>query len=271
MDEGRGRAGEASPRGEDGAGGAKAVLDALKAAWPLTVPILAGFVVTGITCGVFSVSLGLPWWCPTLMSIAVFAGSAEFVTASLIAGAASPWTAFTTIFIVNARHLFYGLSMLERFRGVGAKRAYLVYALCDETFSLEFAGEPPAGVDRGWFMFWISLLDQSYWVVGCTLGGAFGSLLPLTQVKGISFAMTALFVVIFLDQWLKDASRLPAAIGFLAAGGALALMGPAGFMLPTLAAILALTLAARGHLEPRYLQDEDAAGGARAEKEADAA
>ena len=244
------------------------VLAAARAAFPCTVPILAGFLLTGATCGVFAVSLGLPGWAPTLLSIAVFAGSAEFVTASLIAGMASPISAFVTIFIVNARHLFYGLSMLERFRGGGKKALYSIYAMCDETFSLNYATEPPAGVDRGWFMFFIALFNQLSWVAGCTLGGVAGGMLPLGDIKGISFAMTALFVVIFLDQWLKDASHAGAVIGLAATALALAVLGAGNFMMPALVLILVAVLAVRKRVEPVYFparssdaSDEDAKGG----------
>lgn len=232
---------------------------ALRAAFPITIPILAGFLLTGMTCGIFAVSLGFPWWASTLMSVVVFAGSAEFVTASLAASGANPLSAFATIFIVNARHLFYGLSMLTRFRGAGRKKAYLIYAMCDETFSINYAAEPPQGVDRGWFMFWVSLLNQSYWVAGCTLGGIFGSMLPLDRVRGISFAMTALFVVIFLDQWLKDKSHAGAVVGLLATAASLALLGAERFMLPALVAMFVLVLALRRRVEPSY-RDEMEAG-----------
>ena len=232
---------------------------ALRAAFPVTIPIMAGFLLTGATCGVFAVSLGLEWWMPTVMSIVIFAGSAEFVVASMLAGAFNPLQAFITIFIVNARHLFYGLSMLERFRAVGRKRPYLIYAMCDETFSLNYTTEPPSDVDRGWYMFWISLLNQAYWVAGCTLGGIVGYLIPAT-VKGISFAMTALFVVIFLDQWLKDASHAGALVGFAASIGSLIAFGPSSFMIASLALILIGVTALRGKVEPVYDAAEAEAG-----------
>lgn len=222
---------------------------ALRAAIRPTLPILAGFVFMGIACGIYMGSLGLPWWVPTLMSIVIFAGSAEFVVASMLLGAFNPIQTFVMIFVVNARHLFYGISMLERFRGTGRKLPYLVFAMCDETFSLTYATEPPEGVDRGWFMFFVSLLDQLYWVVGCTLGGLFGTVIEL-NVEGISFAMTALFVVIFVDQWLKDASHAGAVIGVAASVAAVALFGPEGFMVPALATILVAVMAARSRIEP---------------------
>ncbi|MBM6952907.1 AzlC family ABC transporter permease [Enorma phocaeensis] len=119
----------------------------MRAAFPLTVPILAGFVFLGITCGIYAGSLGLPWWVPVLMSIVIFAGSAEFVVASQLAGAFDPLTTFAVVLIINARHLFYGLSMLECFRGLGRKRPYLIFGMCDETFSINYATEPPEGID----------------------------------------------------------------------------------------------------------------------------
>ena len=226
-------------------------LRALKAAFPYTIPILAGFVFLGITCGIYSISLGLPWWTPTAMAVIIFAGSAEFVVASLLTGPFNPVQAFLLAFVVNARHLFYGISMLERFRGMGSKRAYLVFGMCDETFSINYSTEPPEGVDRGWFMFFVTLLNHVYWVAGCTLGGLFGSALALT-VEGVSFAMTALMVVIFLDQWLKDKQHLSAVAGILAAVAALVVFGPDDFMIPAMLLILLAVSALRGRIEPAY-------------------
>ena len=240
-------------------------LAALRAAFPLTIPILAGFVFLGITCGIYSISLGLPWWIPTLMACLIFAGSAEFVVASMLTGAFNPLQTFLMVFIINARHLFYGISMLERFRGQGRKRPYLIFAMCDETFSINFSAEVPPGIDRGWFMTWVSLLNQLYWIFGCTLGSLAGSALAL-NVEGISFAMTALFAVIFIDQWLKDPTPASEVIGVVCALGALVAFGSELFMIPAMALILVCITLARRTLEPRLTADEggaeDGAGGA---------
>lgn len=230
-------------------------LAALRAAFPYTIPILAGFIFLGATCGIYAASLGLPWWVPALMAITIFAGSAEFVVASLLTSAFNPLQAFAMTFVVNARHLFYGLSMLERFRTLGRKRPYLIFAMCDETFSINYATQPPRGVDEGWFMFFVSLLDQAYWVVGCTLGGIFGNVLA-TEVEGVSFAMTALFVVIFLDQWLKDTEHTGAIVGAGASAVALVLCGANGFIIPAMVAMLGIMLALRGRIEPRLGDQE---------------
>lgn len=257
--------------GSDGTVGARAkVLPALRAAFPPTVPLLVSFIFLGMTCGVYAVSLGLPVWMPTALSIAIFAGSSEFVTASLLVGAFNPFQAFAVVFMVNARHLFYGLSMLAPLRRVGRKRGYLIYAMCDETFSLLCGTKPPAGVDRGWYMLFVALLDQSYWVLGCTLGGVFGSALAL-NVKGISFAMTALFVVIFLDQWLKDASHAGALVGFAASIASLVAFGSSNFMIPSLVLILAGVTALRGRVEPAYAEAGQNADDDADKKEGDAA
>lgn len=191
------------------------------------------------------------------MSVVIFAGSAEFVVASQLAGAFNPLATFAVVFIVNARHLFYGLSMLERFRNVGRKRAYLIFGMCDETFSITYATEPPAGIDRGWFMFWVTLLNQLYWVAGCTLGGIFGAV-AATSVEGVSFAMTALFVVIFLDQWEKDSQHLSTVAGIACAAVALVAFGADGFMIPALALILLAVTMMRPRIEPAYPETEEA-------------
>ena len=226
-------------------------LTALRAAFPYTLPILAGFLFLGITCGIYAASLGLPWWAPPLMACCIFAGSAEFVVASMLTGAFNPLQTFIMVFVINARHLFYGISMLERFRTMGRKRPYLIFAMCDETFSINFSTRAPEGVDEGWFMTWASVLNQSYWVLGCTLGSLFGNALAV-EVEGISFAMTALFVVIFLDQWLKDASHAGAMIGLVASAGMLILFGADSFILPAMALILVGVLAVRSRVEPKY-------------------
>ncbi len=239
-----------------------ALAAALKAAFPHTIPILAGFIFLGITCGIYAQSLGLPWWIPSLMSVVIFAGSAEFVVASMLVGAFNPLQTFITIFVINARHLFYGLSMLERLRATGRKRAYLIFGMCDETFSIVHAVRAPRGVDEGWFMFFVTLLDHLYWIAGCTLGGICGSVLA-TELEGISFAMTALFVVIFVDQWLKDAVHAGAFAGLASSVAALVLFGPDGFIIPAMLGILIILTLARPRVEAALDASDENAGAKR--------
>lgn len=224
-------------------------LRALKAAFPLTLPILASFLLLGIACGIFASSLGLAWWIPPLMAVVIFAGSAEFACASLLVAPFAPVQAFLLALVINARHLFYGISLLDRLPKPGRTRPYLIYALCDETFSLIWAKHAPESVDEGWFMFWIAALNQLYWVLGCLLGGLFGAVLNI-QIEGVGFTMTALFCVILLEQCERREQVPCAAIGIAASAGALALFGPDAFVLPAMAAIGGIMLAARPWLDP---------------------
>ena len=167
------------------------VLRALRAAAPQTLPVLAGYFVLGLGYGIYVQSLGLPVWMPMLMGTVVYGGSLEFVLASLLLGAFSPLSAFLMALMIQARHLFYGLAMLERYKGYGLRSFYMIFAMSDETFSITCSAEPPEGVDKGWFMFFITLLDQFYWVASAGLGAAVGSVLPFST-EGVDFVMTAI-------------------------------------------------------------------------------
>ncbi|MBQ4065427.1 MAG: AzlC family ABC transporter permease [Clostridia bacterium] len=185
---------------------------ALKAAFPKTIPILAGFLFLGMTYGIYARVSGLPLWFPILMSVTVFAGSMEFVAVGLLLGGFHPLLALGMTLMINARHLFYGLSMLDKYRGMGWKQFYLIFGMCDESFSVNCSAEAPDGIDRSWFMFFVTLLNQSYWITGATLGSLLGSLVSFST-EGIDFVMTAMFVVIFLEGWLKETSHVSSLLG----------------------------------------------------------
>lgn len=217
-------------------------IKSLKAAFPHTVPILAGFLFLGMTYGIYMNVSGFNFVYPMLMSMTIFAGSVEFVTVNLLLGSFDPVQAFVMALMLNARHIFYGISMLDKFKGTGLKKIYLIFGMCDETFSVNYTADVPKDVDRGWFMFFVTLLNQIYWVAGATLGGIFGSFITF-DTKGLEFVMTAMFVVIFLEQWLKDKNHFPALIGLGLSVLSLAVFGSSNFMLPAMFAILAaLTL-----------------------------
>lgn len=216
------------------------VTKAFRAALPYTLPICIGFLFVGISYGFFVRSLGFSVWYPVLMSTLIYAGSMEFVTAQLLTAPFAPLHAFLLTLMVNARHLFYGISMLEKYRGTGLKKAYLIFGMCDETFSINCAVTPLPGVDRGWFMFFVTLLNQIYWVGGATLGALLGGLVTF-NTKGIEFVMTALFVVMFVGQWQGTKKHRPALIGVGAALLALLLFRDR-FMIPAMALIVALLL-----------------------------
>ena len=140
------------------------------------------------------------------MSVCIYAGSMQYVAIDLLAGGASLVVAALTTLTVNARHLFYGISMLDKYKGTGLKKLYLIFGMCDESFSINYTAEIPEDVDKGWFMMWVTVLNQFYWVLGSTLGGIFGSFIHF-NTEGLDFVMTALFVVIFLEQWMKENYR----------------------------------------------------------------
>lgn len=185
---------------------------AFKAAFPYTIPIFAGFWFLGMTYGIYMNVSGFSFLYPMLMSITIFAGSMEFITVDLLLGSFNPVQAFLMTLMINARHLFYGISMLDKFLGTGLKKLYLIFGMCDESFSINYTAKIPPDVDRGWFMFFVTLLNHFYWFSGSTLGGIFGSLIHF-NTEGLDFVMTAMFTVIFLEQWLKDRQHISALLG----------------------------------------------------------
>ena len=215
---------------------------ALRAAFPFTIPIMAGFLFLGMTYGVYMVQSSFDFWYPMLTSLTVFGGSLEFVIVSLLQGAFNPLQALMMTLMIQARHLFYGITMLDKYRGTGLKKLYLIFGMCDETFSVNCAADVPPDVNRGWFMFFVTLLDQFYWFTGATLGALCGMLIRF-NTRGLDFSMTALFVVIFMEQWKKDRQHISALVGLALPALCLLLFGAERFLLPAMGAILiALTL-----------------------------
>lgn len=222
-----------------------------KAAWcafPYTLPIFAGFCFLGMTYGVYMNVSGFSFWYPMVMSLTIFAGSMEFVTVRLLLGSFHPFQAFVMTLMVNARHLFYGMSMLDKFRGTGPKKLYLIFGMCDESFSINYTAKIPQDVDKGWFMFFVTLFNYFYWFSGATLGGIFGSLIPF-PTEGLDFVMTAMFVVIFLEQWMKERKHTSAFAGLGVSLLCLIFFGAENFMLPSMAGILVLLTILRKPLE----------------------
>ncbi len=175
---------------------------ALRAAFPLTLPVMAGFLFLGVAYGVLMHGIGLGVLWTFLMSWLVFAGSMQYVALTLFAAAFNPLYALFVTLMVNARHAFYGLSMLERMKDAGRFRPYVIFALCDETFSILCSTKAPSGVDSGLFMFFVALLNRWYWIIASVLGALIGDLIAF-NTHGLDFTLTALFIVIFLNQLLK--------------------------------------------------------------------
>ena len=224
------------------------ILKAFRAAFPLTVPIFAGFCFLEMAYGIYMNAAGFSPWYPFFMSMLIFGGSLEFIAVSMLLAPFAPLQAFIVALMVQARHIFYGLSMLEKFRGTGWKKPYLIFGMCDETFSINFTAKVPEGVDRGWMMFFVTLLNQLYWVSGSTLGGLFGSLIHF-NTEGLDFVMTAMFVVIFLEQWLKDQQHTSALLGLGLSAVCLLVFGAEDFVIPAMAAILGVLTLLRAPLE----------------------
>ena len=203
---------------------------------------MAGYVFLGFGFGILTVQSGYgPLWA-LAMSLFIYAGSMQYLTVSLLTGGAGLLTAALTTVVVNARHLFYGISMVDAYKGAGKKKPYLIFALTDETYSLVSKNQVPEGISRHGYCFLVSLFDHIYWVTGSVLGALAGSLLPINY-EGIEFVLTALFVTIFVEQWLSTKNHAPAIIGVAATAACLAIFGKNVFLIPSMVIIaLLLTL-----------------------------
>ena len=223
---------------------------ALRCAFPYTVPIFAGFWFLGMAYGIYMNVSGFSFVYPLLMSMTIFGGSLEFVAVSMLLSPYAPVQVFVMSLMIQARHLFYGISMLDKFKGLGWKKYYLIFGMCDETFSINYTAEIPDDVDRGWFYFFVTLLNQFYWVSGATIGGLLGNLIHF-NTEGLDFVMTAMFAVIFMEQWLKEKRHISAWIGLAASVGCLLIFGADNFLIPTMICILVLLTVMRGPLEKK--------------------
>lgn len=226
----------------------KKIKAAFFAAFPNTIPILAGFLFLGIAYGIYMNQSGFKFYYPMFMSFIIFAGSVEFATVSWLLGSFDPVNIFFLTLMINARHLFYGLSMLEKYNIPGWKKLYLIYGMCDESFSINATVDVPKDIDRGWFMFFVTMLNQIYWVAGATIGGIFGSFIPF-DTKGIEFVMTALFVVIFLENWLKEKDHSASVIGLFISFICLIIFKGTNFIIPSMIIILSVLTLLRVRLE----------------------
>ena len=223
-------------------------IKALKAAFPYTIPIFAGFWFLGLAYGIYMNAEGFSFIYPMLMSFFIFGGSLEFIAVEMLLSPFAPLQVFIMALLIQARHLFYGISMLEKFKGTGWKKFYLIFGMCDESFSINCSAEIPEDVDNGWFMFFVTMLNRIYWVSGSTIGGLVGSLLTF-DTSGISFVMTAMFVVIFLEQWLKEKNHISSLVGVGVSVACLVIFGADSFMIPTMASILLILTLSRKKLE----------------------
>lgn len=208
-----------------------------------TIPVMTGYLFLGFGFGILAQQNGLSLWWAMAMSVFIYAGSMQFVAVTMLSGGTGILSAALTTLAVNARHLFYGISMIDRYKGTGRKKPYLIFSLTDETYSLVSQKEP--GQDGGEYYLLVSALDQLYWVLGTLLGAAAGQWIPLNY-EGIDFVLTALFVTIFVEQWLSTKNHLPACIGLGASILCRLLFGSSAFLIPSMGLIALLLLLTRG-------------------------
>lgn len=217
-------------------------------AFPYTLPVLTGYLFIGIAFGVMYAEKGYSAWWAVLMSLMVYAGSGQYLAVNFFVPGISFLQIIFMTLMVNIRHVFYGLSLLERFNKIGKKRWYMIFGLTDETYSLLCTTKVPKDVEEGKFLFAISVLDQLYWILGSAIGGILKSVLPF-NAKGIEFAMTALFVVIFIEQWMEAKNRIPAIIGTAAAILCLQIFGSGNFVFPTMILCIFILFVTRRRIE----------------------
>lgn len=211
----------------------------MKKAWITSVPVMAGYIVLGIGFGILLREAGYGVLWAAAMSLFIYAGSLQYVGVSMITSGASLVTALITSFAINARHLFYSISMLAKYRDAGKYKPYMIFALTDETYSLLSDGKIPEGCDPHFYRFMVSLFNHSYWVLGSVLGSLLGAALPFST-KGIEFSMTALFVASFTEQWLDTRDHTSALCGLLSSVFCLIVFGPKNFLIPSMILITAV-------------------------------
>ena len=211
----------------------------LRHAFRASLPIMAGYGFLGVTYGIYMHELGFSFVYPMLLAVTVYAGSAEFLLGNMLLGSFRPIQAFLMVLMINARHLFYGLSMLDRYKGLGWKKFFLIFGMSDETFALTSSAKIPEGADRGWFLLWITWLDEAYWVAGATLGGIIGPYLKF-DLKGLDFVLTAMFVAIFADNWLREKDHTSSVSGLFISAFCLLLFGADNFIIPSMVVTLLL-------------------------------
>ncbi|MGI5823965.1 MAG: AzlC family ABC transporter permease [Bacillota bacterium] len=220
---------------------------AFKAAFPKTIPVLTGYLALGIAYGVLMETKGYGVQWSVLASICAFAGSIQYLAITLLTTAFDPIQAFLLSIMVNARHLFYGISMLEKYKGLGKLRPFLIFMLTDETYSISSSISPPEGISRKYFYATISFMDYSYWILGTFLGGVLGSFITF-NTAGMDFVLTGLFVVLFIEQMTGRKKALSGMIGLVCTAVVLVLFGADNVVIISMVLILLVLLLGRNKL-----------------------
>ena len=214
-------------------------LSAVRAVFPDTIPVLTGYLFLGAGFGILLVESGYSVLWAAVMALLIFAGSGQYLLVGLLASGASLASAAVATLLVNARHLFYGISLVDAYKTAGKRRFYMIFGLTDETYSLVTQAKIPEGISREDYCFWVTLLNHCYWVAGCVLGAVVGTVVPI-NFAGVSFVLTALFVTIFVEQWLSIKHHGPACIGVCATAVCLWIFGKDLFLIPSMVLIALL-------------------------------
>ena len=220
----------------------------IKHAFIKSLPVMAGYIVLGTGFGILLKKAGYGLFWSFLMSLTIYAGSMQYVAVSLLTAGASLLSVALTTLMVNARHLFYGISMIDKYEGAGKKKPYLIFSLTDETYSILCNEEPLEKQNWHSYSLFVSLFNQSYWILGCVLGSVLGTVVTF-DTAGIEFSMTALFVTVFVEQWLTTKNHLPAVIGLACSIVCLILFGASSFLIPTMIAITLVLLCVKNSLK----------------------
>ena len=217
---------------------------ALTIAFRDTIPVLTGYLFLGMGFGILlsEKGFGLGW--AFFMALFMYAGSGQYLAVSLLASHASLISTAVATLLVNARHLFYGISLVDAYKDAGKKKPYMIFALTDETYSLVTQNQPPEGISRHQYCFLVSVLDHIYWICGCVLGNMAGALLPI-DFKGVEFVLTALFVTMFVEQWISNKDHRPSIIGVMSTALCLLIFGSEIFLIPSMVLIALLLTISR--------------------------
>lgn len=230
-------------------------METVKTAFVRSIPVMAGYLVLGTGFGMTLQNNGYGIWWALAMSGLIYAGSMQYVAIPLLTSGASLISTALTTLMVNARHLFYGISMIDKYKGAGKKKPYLIFALTDETYSLVCQEDCPEGMDYHKLSLYLSIFNQTYWVTGSVLGAALGAVIPF-DTTGVDFSMTALFVTVFVEQWLTTKNHIPALVGLGASVLCLLIFGADNFLIPSMMAITVLMAVLRKKIEKEEEKNE---------------
>lgn len=219
-------------------------LSAVRAVFPDTIPVLTGYLFLGAGFGILLAESGYSVLWAAVMALLIFAGSGQYLLVGLLASGASLASAAVATLLVNARHLFYGISLVDAYKTAGKRRFYMIFGLTDETYSLVTQAKLPQGISREDYCFWVTLLNHCYWIAGCVLGAVVGTVVPI-DFSGVSFVLTALFVTIFVEQWLSNKDHFPALVGIVCTTLSLLGFGSEIFLIPAMAAIALILILRR--------------------------